>query len=182
MSRNNGVVKVLGVITVVAGAVFVIAGAVTWGAVSSNLAAEKITVSGDAAHFGGQSVNSPWAAWYQADAIKHHSLEASNGLTYAELGSAISAKQNDLKSQGVSADDIAKNADVIALTSQRTTVMNGSFLRSSLFTSVIAFGVALFAFGVGVISLLVGWALIRLSAPAITVAPAAPPSPVNTAV
>lgn len=182
MSRNNGVVKVLGVITVVAGAVFVIAGAVTWGAVSSNLAAEKITVSGDATHFGGQSVNSPWTAWFQADAIKHHSLKASNGLTYAELGGAITDKQNELKDQGVSADDIAKNADVVALTSQRTTVMNGSFLRSSLFTSVIAFGVALFAFGVGVVALLVGWALIRLSAPAVVVAPTTPPSPVNTAV
>ncbi|HEY0117586.1 MAG TPA: aromatic ring-opening dioxygenase LigA [Cellulomonas sp.] len=182
MSRNNGVVKVLGIITVVAGAVFVIAGAVTWGAVSSNLAAEKITVSPDAAHFGNQAVNSPWTAWYQADAIKHHSLKASNGLTYAELGTAITAKQNDLKNQGMSADDIAKNTDVVALTSQRNTVMTGSFLRSSLFTSVIAFGVAFFAFGVGVVSLLVGWALIRASAPVVVAAPAAPPTTVNTAV
>jgi hypothetical protein len=37
--------------------------------------------------------------------------------------------------------------------------MNGSFLRSSLFTSVIAFGVALFAAGVGVLAIVIGWAL-----------------------
>jgi hypothetical protein len=41
--------------------------------------------------------------------------------------------------------------------------MNGSFLRASLFTSVVSFGVAFFAFGVGVVSLLIGWALIKLS-------------------
>lgn len=171
-AKGNGTVRVLGILTVIAGAIFVIAGAVTWGAVSANLAAEKITVSPDAAHFGNQAVNSPWTAWYQADAIKHHSLKASNNLTYAELGAAITAKQNDLKSQGMSAEDIAKNTDVVTLQGQRTTVMTGSFLRSSLFTSVIAFGVALFAFGVGVVALLVGWALVRVSRPvAVTAAP-----------
>ena len=180
--KSNGTVRVLGILTVIAGAVLVIAGAVTWGAVSSNLAAEKITVSGDAAHFGNQAVNSPWTAWYQADAIKHHSLKASNGLTYAELGTAITAKQADLKNQGMSDADIAKDADVVALQGQRSTVMTGSFLRSSLFTSVIAFGVAFFAFGVGVISLIVGWALIKLSAPAALTASASPPTLTNAAV
>ena len=164
-ATSNGTVKVLGVLTVVLGAVFVIAGAVTWGAVASNLAAEKITVSPDAAHFGNQAVNSPWTAWYQADAIKHHSLKASNNLTYAELGTAITAKQNELQQQGMSTTDIAKDPAVVALQGQRSTVMTGSFLRSSLFTSVIAFGVALFAFGVGVVALVVGWALVRVSRP-----------------
>lgn len=180
--KSNGTVKVIGVLVVIAGLILVIAGAVTWGAVASNLAAEKITVSGDAAHFGGQAVNSPWTAWYQADAIKHHSLNASSGLTYAELGSAITAKQNELKDQGVSADDIAKDSDVLALQSQRTTVMNGSFLRASLFTSVVSFGVAFFAFGLGIITLLVGWALLRLSRPVTVVAPASQSAPVDTAV
>jgi hypothetical protein len=175
-AASNRTVRVLGILTVIAGAIFVIAGAVTWGAVASNLAGEKITVSPDAAHFGNQSVNSPWTAWYQADAIKHHSLKASNNLTYAELGAAITAKQNDLKSQGMSDADIAKNSDVVALQGQRSTVMTGSFLRSSLFTSVIAFGVAFFAFGVGVVSLLVGWALVRVSRPLPAEVPATLPA------
>ena len=179
--KSNGTARVLGILTVIAGLVFVVAGAVTWGAVASNLAAEKITVSPDAAHFGNQAVNSPWTAWYQADAIKHHSLKASNNLTYAELGAAITAKQNDLKSQGMSDADIAKNSDVVALQSQRTTVMTGSFLRSSLFTSVIAFGVAFFAFGVGVVSLLVGWAILRLSRPVVVTTPV-PQTTADTAV
>lgn len=41
--------------------------------------------------------------------------------------------------------------------------MNASFLRSSLYTSVIAFGVSLFALGTGVLSLLNGLALRALA-------------------
>jgi hypothetical protein len=35
-------------------------------------------------------------------------------------------------------------------------------LRSSLYTSVVAFGVAAFAFGMGVLLVLIGWALLRI--------------------
>jgi hypothetical protein len=38
--------------------------------------------------------------------------------------------------------------------------MTASFLRASLFTSVVSFGVAAFAFGLGL--LLLGWALLRI--------------------
>ncbi len=180
--KTNGTVRVLGVLAVVTGAVLVIAGAVTWGAVASNLGAEKITVSTDAAHFGGTAVNSPWTAWYQADAIKHHALKASNGLTYAELGTAITAKQADLKGQGMSDADVAKSPDVVTLQGQRTTVMNASFLRASLFTSVVSFGVAFFAFGMGIITLIVGWALLRLAQPVVVEAAAGRPALANDAV
>ena len=40
--------------------------------------------------------------------------------------------------------------------------MTASFLRASLFTSVVAFGVAFFAFGLGIVLILVGWALLRI--------------------
>ena len=40
----------------------------------------------------------------------------------------------------------------------RATVMQASFLRASLFTSVVAYGVALFAAGMGVLAILFGWA------------------------
>ena len=45
----------------------------------------------------------------------------------------------------------------------RATLMNASFLRASLFTSVVSFGVAAFAMGVGILSLLSGVALRRLA-------------------
>ncbi|NKY41348.1 aromatic ring-opening dioxygenase LigA [Cellulomonas septica] len=132
VGERSGAVRVIGLITVVLGVVFIVAGGVTWGAVASNLAAEKITVSDDASAFQGQLVDTPWEAWVQADIINTHALEASGGKTYAELD------QDD---------------------PTRSTVMTASFLRASLFTSVVAFGVALLVFGVGVTFVLVGWAL-----------------------
>jgi hypothetical protein len=41
--------------------------------------------------------------------------------------------------------------------------MQASFLRASLFTSVVAYGVALFAAGMGVLAILFGWAIHRLA-------------------
>ena len=48
--------------------------------------------------------------------------------------------------------------------SVRATMMNASFLRASLFTSVVSFGVAAFAIGIGILSILFGLALNRLAA------------------
>jgi len=172
LSERTGTARVLALIVLIFGAVFIVAGGVTWGAVSANLADEKITVSPDASAFGGQDVNSPWTAFSQAMIIRHHALTASNDKTYAELGAMITDKQNQLKASGESADQIAKDADVVKLQGQRTTVMNGSFLRASLFTSVIAFGVALFAVGVGVVFALIGWTLMKLSRPTAVATPA----------
>ena len=41
--------------------------------------------------------------------------------------------------------------------------MNGSFLRASLFTSVVSFGIAAMAMGLGIVFVLVGAALRVLS-------------------
>ena len=136
---SSKTVRVLGLLTIIAGIIFIIAGGVTWGAVASNLAAEKITVSDDAQAFGGQLVDTPWEAWFQADIINTHALESSGGKTYAELDR----------------DDPA-----------RATMMDASFLRASLFTSVVAFGVAALVVGIGVVFILIGWALRKAAAAA----------------
>src|SRR4051812_7487905 len=152
-------VRTAGLVTLIFGIIFIVAGGITWGAVASNLAAEKITVSDDAQAFAGQLVDTPWEAWFQADIINTHALAASGGKTYAEL------PQDD---------------------PTRSTVMTASFLRASLFTSVVAFGVAALVVGLGVIFILIGWALRRIgrgpSAEAVTgsapVAASAAPDPV----
>ena len=135
--------KALAIVVMVFGMIFAVAGTGTWIAVSANLKAEKITVSEDAAAFGGQLVDTPWEAWAQADIINKHALKASDGKTYSELD-----KENPV----------------------RETMMNGSFLRASLFTSVVAFGVALLVLGLGVVFIITGEALrrvaVRLDAPA----------------
>ncbi|WP_028046069.1 hypothetical protein [Cellulomonas sp. URHE0023] len=169
--KPNGVVRILGILTMVAGGIFLVAGAVTWGAVSSNLKDEKITVSPDAAHFGGSLVDTPWEAFSQADIIKHHALTATDGKTYSEIGNdlhAIEAANPDATKA-----ELAENADYAKATALRTVVMNGSFLRASLFTSVIAFGVAALVMGLGVVFGMVGYAITRCPAAAKVTAPAA---------
>jgi len=68
----------------------------------------------------------------EADIINRHSLESSGGRTYAELD-----RQDPV----------------------RVTMMNASFLRASLFTSVLAFGVSAMAVGLGVLIVLIGLAM-----------------------
>jgi hypothetical protein len=136
-----GLVRLLGLITIIFGAVFLVSGAVTWAAVATNLEAENIVVAEDAAHFAGGTVDTPWEAYAQADIINHHALEATGGKTYAELD-----REDPL----------------------RATAMNASFLRASLFTSVVAFGVALLVMGLGVVFGIVGYALRKLD-PVVTV-------------
>jgi len=143
-SRSAGTqVRLLGLVSIIIGAVMIIAGAITWGMVSTKLAAENITVSADAPMLAGAQVAGPLEAFIEADVINMHALKATAGKTYAQLG-----KEDPL----------------------RATAMNGSFLRSSLFTSVIAFGVALFAIGVGAIAVLLGWALRLLPTPEAVIA------------
>jgi len=134
--KSLGPVKWVGILGIVAGALLIIVGIVAWILVTNQLTAENITVPDDAAAFQGQQVTGPLTAYVQADIINHHALAASDGKTYAELDQ----------------DDPV-----------RATVMQASFLRASLFTSVVAYGVALFAAAIGVLSILFGWAFVRLA-------------------
>ncbi|GAA0800959.1 aromatic ring-opening dioxygenase LigA [Spirilliplanes yamanashiensis] len=124
--------RLLGLLVILAGAVMLLAGATTWTMIRDQLADEKITVAEDARWFGGDVVDGPLTAYAQADIINHHAMEASGGRTYAELD----------------------REDPV-----RATMMNASFLRASLFTSVLAFGVSAMAMGLGLVLVLIGWAL-----------------------
>jgi ABC-type Fe3+-siderophore transport system permease subunit len=135
-ARSAGRVRVLALLVIIAGAILAVAGVVTYAVVSSTLADQHITVSDDAAHFGGQQVTQPWQAYAQANVIAKHASEIAGGKTYAEL------PQDD---------------------PNRQTVMTASFLQASLFTSVVAFGVAAMAVGLGIVFILIGWALRALS-------------------
>jgi len=136
-------VGVIGILTVIAGIIMIIAGGVTWGLVTSQLSDEDITVSEDADFLAGRHVNGPLTAYAQAEVINKHALEMSDGQTYAEL------PQDD---------------------ERRSTVMNASFLRASLFTSVVAYGVAALVIGLGILFILIGIALRRIaSGPAVAV-------------
>lgn len=146
-------IKIVGIISMVAGVVMILAGAVTWFTVSSQLSQENITVPADASFLAGDKVDGPFSAYAQAETIKKHALSASDGKTYAELGA--------MAREAEAAGDTELAA---TYNTQRDTVMNGSFLRASLFTSVVAFGVAALVVGLGLIFGLIGWVLVKLSA------------------
>ena len=178
-AQSNRFVRVSGLLEIIAGAVFLLAGGVTWGAVSSNLKAENITVSPDAKAFGGQVVDTPWEAFAQADIINTHALHATEGKTYAEVSSEAMALSKQLTADGATADEIAANPELAALNGQKATVMNGSFLRASLFTSVVAFGVAALVMGIGVVFGIIGFALRRIAPATDRIAPIAAPADEN---
>jgi len=128
-------VRLIALLLIIAGALMVVAGGAVSLVVRDQLVAENITIPEDAIAFAGKRVDGPLDAYVQADIINKHALAATDGKTYAELDREDPA---------------------------RATVMNGSFLRASLFTSVIAFGVAAFAIGIGVLQILTGYALRKL--------------------
>jgi hypothetical protein len=134
--RARSWVRILGILVIVAGVILIGAGIVTWFVVQDQLSDEQIVVAEDADRFAGEPVDGPLTAYAEADAIEKHALEASGGLTYAQLD----------------------REDPV-----RDTVMDASFLRASLFTSVVSFGVAAMAMGLGVLSILIGVALILVA-------------------
>lgn len=144
--------KFVGVLSIIAGLVMIVAGAVTWGTVSSQLKDENITVPGDSEFMGGayagKQVEGPLSAFAQAEIINQHAMAGSGGETYASLGALV----NEARDSGD--EELAEQYQ-----QQRNTMMNASFLRSSLFSSVIAYGVAALVMGLGLMAILTGWAL-----------------------
>ena len=110
------------------GVLLIIGGIGTWTMVSSMLGDQRITTPDDAC-LPGQEVDGPFTAYCEALIIQEHALSSTEGKTYAELD-----REDPL----------------------RDTAMNASFLQASLFTSVLAFGVAAMAAGMGVIFVLIG--------------------------
>jgi hypothetical protein len=114
---------------IVLGALMVLGGIATWILVSSTLAEQQIVVPDDAPCLAGDDVDGPFSAYCQAEIIQEHTVEATGGMTYAQLD-----REDPL----------------------RQVAMDSSFLQASLFTSVLAFGVSAMAVAVGLLFILIG--------------------------
>ena len=57
MSSTTKPVKYVGLFTMIAGLILLLTGGIVWGVITSELAAEKITVSADSAMLAGDDVN-----------------------------------------------------------------------------------------------------------------------------
>lgn len=120
--------KTASIASIVLGLLLVIGGIATWVVVASTLSDQNITTSEDAC-LPNRTVADPFTAYCEAKVIEKHTLESTGGLTYAELDR----------------DDPL-----------RETALTSSFLQASLFTSVVAFGVAAMAVGMGLLFILIG--------------------------
>ncbi|MFC7406500.1 aromatic ring-opening dioxygenase LigA [Georgenia alba] len=149
---QSSTARFAGGLSVLAGVIFIVAGVATWFLVTTNLSEQRITVAEDASFLAGDDVNGPFSAFAQAQVINEHALAATDGRTYAELGADVAA-----------AEEAGDTALAEELQQQRTTVMNASFLRASLFTSVLAYGVCALVAGLGVLLLLIGGGLRSLA-------------------
>ena len=128
--------KATSIVAIVLGIIMIIGGITTWFVVSNTLGDQRITTSEDAC-LPNRDVNGPFTAYCQAKVIDKHTLEATSGKTYAELD-----REDPL----------------------RQTAMTGSFLQASLFTSVLAFGVAAMAVAIGILFVMIGLGIRDVSA------------------
>jgi len=120
--------KTASIASIVLGVLLVVGGIGTWVVVSSTLSDQQITTSEDAC-LPNRSVSGPFTAYCEAKVIERHTLESTGGLYYAEMD-----REDPL----------------------RQTAATSSFLQASLFTSVLAFGVAAMAVGMGLLFILIG--------------------------
>jgi hypothetical protein len=135
--------------------------------VHSDLAQENI-VGTDDSTIPGQKVDNGDEAKAFADVIRKHTLEATGGKTYAEMGRFLDEQGNETNDEAVAAKDpetgepVPNGARNIWVTATAlTTALNMSFMaeRLSLFSIVV--GVALLLSGVGFIILALSGALRR---------------------
>jgi len=126
----------LAFVVVVVGVVRGIAGLIAWITVRSQLAAERIRIPGSAERMAGRPVRGPLSAFEEAAFIRKSALRATGGKTYGEL------------------DEGAPMAQL---------AMQSSLLRSSLFTSILAFGVAAAEMAQGIVLVAIGAALLRIA-------------------
>ena len=117
-----------------AGAVGLTSGLAAWLAVRAQLAGEKIAVPRGAPAFGGRAVRGPLTAYAEAEYIRRTALQATGGRAYGELP------------EGDAAARMACDA---------------ALLRASLFTSILAFGVAAAGMALGTVLMMVGRGLAR---------------------
>jgi hypothetical protein len=137
------VLRRLGNLGIAAGALFVVAGSGAWVAVMKQLQAEKITVPGNAPALAGRPVQGPASAYVEALVIKGNAERGAGGRTFADISDA-------LRTVDGSSDEAAQ------LRKQSAALSTAAALRTSLMTSVLAFGVSAFVAGVGALLVVAG--------------------------
>ena len=145
--KANSTARIIGILLIIAGVVMVISGGVAWGAVTSQLKVQQMVVPGDAHSNAGKPVAGPFTAWSMQDTINMHATASLEGETYATLGTKVDEAKEEF---GEDSEEAA------ALQGKRNLAQSASFLRASLFTSILAYGVSFLVIGLGITTALTG--------------------------
>jgi hypothetical protein len=139
----------VGGLTVAAGALLAAAGAGAWVAVTTQLRAEKITVPGNAPILAGKPVQDPATAYVEALVIKGNAERGAGGRTFADISEALR--------------HVEKGSDEEReLRGQSSALSTAASLRTSLMTSVLAYGVSALVAGLGAFFVITGSQLRRI--------------------
>jgi len=149
------VLMVLGLVFLAAGAYTVLRGFDAKNQVRDELVAQRITTPEDAS-IPNARVDDAATAESMAEIIDVHALEATDGRTYAEMGRFLTADGTDTNDEAAALKD--ENGRPVA-NPLRNTAFQASTLRTSLYTSVMAFNVSDLVIGLGLMIGVLGLAV-----------------------
>ncbi|MCS5719044.1 aromatic ring-opening dioxygenase LigA [Herbiconiux sp. CPCC 205763] len=139
----------VGGLAIAAGSLFIAAGAAAWLTVTKQLRDEKIEVPGNAPALAGKRVQGPVTAYVEALTIKGNAERGAGGRTFADVSAALRGVDS-------SSDEAGE------LRKQSAALSTAASLRTSLMTSVLAYGVSALVGGLGALFLIVGSKLRRV--------------------
>jgi hypothetical protein len=147
----------IGIVFLGAGAYTVSRGFDAKDQVRAELLAQDITTTPDAA-IPNARVKSAATAEAMADIIDVHAREATGGLTYSEMGRFLAANGDAGGTNDEKAAVLGNDGKPVA-NPMRNVAFQASSLRTSLYTSVMAFNVADLVVGLGAMILVLGVAV-----------------------
>lgn len=150
----------LGVVTILGGIYAFFQGASAKGDVTDKLAAQNITLTDDAAEIvpgaePGAVVDDPDTAEAMAEIISAHALEATGGLTYAEMGRFATEDGDPAGTSDEEEAATGPNGQPLPNLA-RNTAFQAAALQTSLYSSFMGFKVADFVQGFGLFAVAVG--------------------------
>ncbi|MGQ0824486.1 MAG: hypothetical protein ACT4OX_05560 [Actinomycetota bacterium] len=146
---------VLGIVFLGAGVYTMVRGFDARDQVRDELIAQGITTPEDAS-IPNARVDDARTANAMADIINTHALEATEGRTYAEMGRFLAIDGGDTNDEAQAVKDDSGKPVANPL---RNTAFQASALRTSLYTSVMAFNVSDLVIGLGLMIVVLGLAV-----------------------
>lgn len=145
---TDSVLSRVGGLAIAGGSLLAAGGISAWALVTQQLRAEKITIPPNAPALAGKPVAGPATAYVEALVIKGNAERGAGGRTFADISAALRTVEPGSDEER-------------ALRGQSASLSTAASLRTSLMTSVLAYGVSALAAGLGALFLVLGCQLRR---------------------